>query len=261
MTRTFCWAIIGALLLSSGCGDSDRASSRRTVTVLAAASLTNAIQEVADAWSQESGEPFRISFGPSNALAQQILAGAPADVYLSANEKWGDALAEQDRIERRVSLLSNRLVWIVPKANRAGIHAPSEIREKAKLIALAGENVPAGMYADQSLQASGLLKQLSDRIVRGNDVRTTLAYVEEGEVDVGIVYATDAAITDQVTVIGELDPQSYDPILYPAILLKNAEPTAVDFFAFLQSPVAGEIFKRHGFVVLPVEAGEQHDAG
>lgn len=261
MTRMFGWAILGALLLSWGCrGWSESSPSSRVVTVLAAASLTNAIQEVADAWTAESGEQVRISFGPSNALAQQILAGAPADVYLSANEKWADALAAQDQIERRVPLLSNRLVWIVPQGNPAGINDPSEIAGKAKRIALAGENVPAGIYADQSLGSTGLLKTLADRIVRGNDVRTTLAYVEQGEVDAGIVYATDAAITDQVTVIGELDPTSYDMIRYPAVLLRNAAPQGADFFEYLQSPAAERIFARHQFVVLPAEAGETHDA-
>jgi len=227
---------------------------------LAAASLTNAIQETSDAWSQQSGNEVRISFGPSNALAQQVLAGAPADVYLSANEKWADALSNEDRVERRLPLLSNRLVWVVPKVNRAGIADPSEIAAKAKRIALAGENVPAGIYADESLRETGLYDQLADRIVRGNDVRTTLAYVERGEVDAGIVYATDAAITDQVTKLGELDPTSYQTIRYPAILLKGAEPPAGEFFQFLQSPAAKEIFQRHRFVVLAAESGDASDA-
>ncbi|MCC9607878.1 molybdate ABC transporter substrate-binding protein [Blastopirellula sp. JC732] len=265
MTRNI-WLAIGAavcvvLFSTLFCGPVvDQARSRRTILVLAAASLTDAVEEAADAWEEESGEKVRISFGPSNALAQQILAGAPADIYLSANEQWADALAEQDRVEKRVALLSNRLVWIVPKENRAGIADPSEIAAKAKRIALAGENVPAGIYADQSLHASGLYDEVAKRIVRGNDVRTTLAYVEQGEVDAGIVYATDAAITDRVTTLGELDPASYDPIRYPAILLKGAEPAeAKEFFAFLQSPAAQEIFARHHFVVLPAESGESSD--
>ncbi|UUO09134.1 molybdate ABC transporter substrate-binding protein [Blastopirellula sp. J2-11] len=259
-------AIIGVLVLtifvSSGCRSSrDLAKSRQTITLLAAASLTNAIQEAADAWSHKSGIQVRISFGPSNALAQQILSGAPADVYLSANERWADALAAQDQIDQRIAMLSNRLVWIAPQENRAGIANPSEIVEKARRIALAGENVPAGMYADQSLRSSGIYNKLADRIVRGADVRTTLAYVEQGEVDAGIVYATDAAITKRVIVLGELDPASYDSIIYPAVLLKDAPPEAAGFFTFLQSSEAREIFARHHFAALPTSAGEKHDAG
>ncbi|EAQ79133.1 molybdate ABC transporter substrate-binding protein [Blastopirellula marina] len=259
-------AIIGALLLtvlaSAGCpSPRDQAKSAQTITVLAAASLTNAIQEAADAWSHRSGVQVRISFGPSNALAQQILSGAPADVYLSANERWADALAAEDHIQQRVALLSNRLTWIAPLENQAGIADPSEIAKKAQRIALAGENVPAGIYADQSLRTSGIYELLADRIVRGADVRTTLAYVERGEVDAGVVYATDAAISDRVIVLGELDPTSYDPIIYPAVLLTGASPEAAGFFTFLQSSEAREIFARHHFVALPTTAGEKHDAG
>lgn len=250
-----------AVILLCSCGPVvDQARPQRTITILAAASLTDAIEEVADAWTQQSGNVVRISVGPSNALAQQILAGAPADVYLSANEKWADVLVEQDRVEKQVPLLSNRLVWIVPQTNHAGIANPDEITTKATRIALAGENVPAGIYADQALRAAGLLDQLTGRIVRGNDVRTTLAYIARGEVDAGIVYATDAAATDQVVVLGELDPESYDAIRYPALVLQGADESAGAFFGFLQSPAAREIFQRHHFVVLTDQAGEVDDA-
>ncbi|TWT34273.1 molybdate ABC transporter substrate-binding protein [Blastopirellula retiformator] len=259
------WAMGGASCLIMGllcsCGPViDSARQPRRITVLAAASLTDAIEQVADAWSRQSGNVARISVGPSNALSQQILAGAPADVYLSANERWADVLVEQGRVEKQVPLLSNRLVWIIPHENHAGIASPDEITTKATRVALAGENVPAGIYADQALRTAGLLDQFEGRIVRGNDVRTTLAYVARGEVDAGIVYATDAAATDQVVTLAELDPESYDAIRYPAMVLKGADEGAEAFFDFLQSPTASEIFQRHHFVVLTAQVGEIDDA-
>lgn len=241
--------------LFAGCSATNETATRDKVTVLVAASTTDAIEEVARIFQDEMQIEVVISTGPSNGLAQQILAGAPVDVFLSANKKWADAIADQALASETVDLLANRLVLIVPEGNPARIKDPADLaRTKVSRVAIAGENVPAGIYAQQALRNLGLFRQLreSNKLARGSDVRITLAYVERAEAEAGIVYATDARISDRVEVISEFDPQSYDPVVYPAVLLKTASgrTAAVRFFTFLQSSEGQAVFQRFGFTPL-----------
>lgn len=237
----------------AGCSPGDGGPSGEKVTVLAAASTTNAIQEVAGRFEEaHPGITIEISTGPSNGLAQQILAGAPADVFLSANVKWAERVAEEGLAVEQVDLLRNRMVLIVPRGNPAGVSGPEDLESpRLTRLAIAGENVPAGIYAEQALAHLNLLDRLrtSGKLARGSDVRVTLVYVERGEAEAGVVYATDARISEQVEVVFEFDPDTYDAVIYPVVLLKRAagRPAARSFFEFLREPGARQVFARHGF--------------
>ncbi|MCA9187610.1 MAG: molybdate ABC transporter substrate-binding protein [Pirellulaceae bacterium] len=242
-----------ALVVSTSCGPAPPSTARTKVTVLAAASMTDAINEVGRQFSElHHNVEVVVNTGPSNGLAQQIMAGAPADIFLSANEQWADAIASRGLAAETVDLLSNALVLIVPRGNPAQIAGLDDLRKPEVLrVAIAGENVPAGIYAQQALDASGTFELLrrSGRLARGSDVRVTLGYVERGEAEAGVVYATDARISDQVEVIAQLDPSRYGPIIYPAVLLESAseKQAARMFFQHLSSAAARAVFEKYGF--------------
>ena len=157
------------------------------------------------------GGEVKVNLGPSSGLAGQILAGAPADLFLSANQEWADEVQKAGQTATATRLLTNRLVIVVPTGNPGGVQKPDDLlSDKVKKIALAGEKVPAGMYADQSLEKLGLLKKLTDagKIVRGQDVRSALSYVERGEAEAGIVYSTDVGSAEGVEQEYEFDLQA-----------------------------------------------------
>jgi molybdate transport system substrate-binding protein len=230
----------------------DDAKAKRPVVALIAASTKNAVEEIAAKFKTQTGIEVAISPGPSNALANQIIAGGDADLFLSANLQWADAVDKAGHSGKRRNLLTNALVVVVPKGNPAQFKAPSDLMSpKVKRIALAGEKVPAGMYADQALATLKLTDELAkqNKIVRGHDVRSTLAYVERGEAEAGVVYSTDAMISNQVEAVHSFDPKLHERIVYPLVLIKAAQdrPGAVRFFDYLASPTAVEVFKKHGF--------------
>lgn len=215
--------------------------------VLAAASLQEALSEVAEAWAGQGHPPPVLSFAGTSALARQVEQGAPADLFVSADEEWMDALERQGllRSGTRADLLSNRLVLIAPVASRAtGLADLGEGR-----LALADPDaVPAGRYARSALEYLGTWGSVSARIAPAENVRAALALVERGEAPLGIVYATDALASDKVRVVEALPAASHPPIRYPlAILAASAHPDAAALRAFLTSPEAAEIFARHGF--------------
>lgn len=247
-----------------GCGRQDSTSppaspvampEARTVTIFAAASTQDAVNEAAAAFKSDAGTEVKISPAGSNTLANQIVNGAPADVFLSADEQWGEFVQEKGFAVESHPLLGNRLVLIVPKGNPAGVKSPSDLTDaKVEHVALAGENVPAGIYAKQSLDFFHVYDALArdKKIVRGKDVRATLNLVDLGEVSAGVVYGTDAASSKRVEVVYTFDGKTHDPILYPLLLLKHGQdnPAARKFFDFLRSDSAGKIFKKYGFELL-----------
>ena len=234
----------------------DVESTRAEVTLLAAASTADAVKELAEVFGQQRPEvEVRISTGPSNGLAQQILAGAPADVYLAANSKWADVVTDEGLVAETVSLLTNRLVLIVPRGNPARVQRIEDVvSDRVSRVAIASSSVPAGDYAEQILGRRELLEPLlrENKLARGSDVRITLSYVERGEAEAGIVYATDARISDQVEVVVLFDPQGYERVVYPAVLLKSAanRSSARELFDFLQGAEARAVFERYGFEML-----------
>jgi molybdate transport system substrate-binding protein len=242
-------------MLSLGCGSARGVAPDQfeKVTVLAAASTAEAIEEVAGLLEQrDSRVRIEISTGSSNGLAQQVLSGAPADLFISANKEWADVVVEEGMARETVELLSNRLVLIAPRGNPAKVGAPADlVAPRLSRVAIAGDNVPAGVYGEQALRSLMLFDELreSGRLVRGSNVRITMAYVERGEADAGIVYATDARISDRVEVVASFDARTHDSIVYSAVLLKSESERAAstDFFQFLQSAAARAVFDRYGF--------------
>jgi molybdate transport system substrate-binding protein len=240
------------MALGVGC---DRASDSpaRPVMVSAAASTRDAVALVAQAFEERTGQSIEINSGSSSALAAQILRGAPADLFLSANRRWADAVDEAGLAERSVWLLSNDLVLVAPEGNPAEIQAPADLlSSRVETIAIAGENAPAGVYAEQALRSLDLWDRLeaSGKIVRGSDVRATLGLVERGEAQAGVVYATDAPAAQGVLKVCGFSAESHDPIEYVLVLLRASasNAAATQFFEALQSDQGAEVFRGEGFL-------------
>lgn len=246
------------LFILAGCGRSDRFGEQsappRPITLFAAASTANAIDELRAAFTAENGTRVRTNFAASSTLAQQILHGAEADLLLSANERWADELTKAKLVARRQDLLGNELVVVVAVDSRLVLTQPSDLLAgNVKRVALGDpESVPAGVYARQALEKLGLWNGLKPKVVAAADVRQALSLVELAAADAGIVFATDAAASGAVRVALRVDPSLCDPIRYPLVLLKPAEPhpEAQPFYEFLTGPKAAAIFRRHGFKVL-----------
>lgn len=227
----------------------------RGPVVLAAASLQESLTEAANAWAAKGHPEPVLSFAASSALARQVIAGAPADLFLSADEPWMDAVARAGRLRAgtRTTLLGNRLVLIAPAASRVRL-APARGFPLAKALgsgrlALADPDaVPAGKYAKAALTALGVWRGVAARVAPAENVRAAMALVERGAAPLGIVYATDARASKAVRIVGTFPASSHPPIRYPAAVLKaSRHPDAAGFCAFLLSKQARAIFARHGF--------------
>lgn len=227
------------------------------VRVFAAASLTNALNDAAAQWQGKGHPAPSLAYAASSILAKQIEAGAPADLFASADLTWMDYLDTRGKIvsASRTDLLGNELVLIVPKGRRFPVQMQSGFdiagAFKGKLCTGEPGVVPVGSYAKQSLEALGWWSQLAGRIVGTDDVRTALAFVERGECLAGIVYTTDAAISDKVEILERFPENTHKPIVYPFATVKNARPEARALLEYLAtSPDAAAVFIRHGFVIL-----------
>jgi molybdate transport system substrate-binding protein len=228
-------------------------------TVFAAASLTDAMTAVGAAYTEATSEEVRFSFAASSTLARQIEAGAPAAIYASADERWVDYLAERQLIasDTRVSPIGNRLVLVAPAdatvdaiALAAGVDLPALLGEGGRLAVGDPAHVPAGIYAAEALASLGLWDEMAPRLARADDVRAALALVARGEAPLGIVYATDAAVTDDVRVVGTFPPDSHTPITYPFAVVAGAEDEAVTrLFDFMTGEEALAVYARFGFAV------------
>jgi molybdate transport system substrate-binding protein len=253
MNRPRTQVVFLALVLAvlGGCRDSDPPP--RPVLIFAAASTKDAVAEAAAAFTQQSGIAVKISDDDSSRLAAQIVNGAPADLFLSANEKWADHVKEKGLAQASLPLFGNTLVLVVPRGNPAKVAKPADLTgPTVKRVAVAGPTVPAGIYARQALKALDVWDQLGQRVVSGENVRVTLTYVERDEVEAGIVYATDAKISDRVEQVYAFAGSTHDPIRYPLVLLERGadHPAARRFCDFLASPEAAKIFTKHGFTRL-----------
>jgi molybdate transport system substrate-binding protein len=226
--------------------------------VFAAASLTDAMKDVAGLWVKAGHPALSLSFGASSTLARQIEQGAPANLFASADEKWMDYLAKGDLIApgTRHDLLGNDLVLIVPATHP--IHV--DIGPGFDLSALLGPDgrlstgdpahVPAGIYAEQALRKLGLWDKVAQHIAAAPDVRSALLLVERGESPAGIVYSTDAAVSKAVSVAGVFPDSSHDPVTYPFAVVKAGDtPEARAYLAFLSTPAVREVWVKRGFKV------------
>lgn len=232
-----------------------RAADRpQEILVFAAASTTNALDEIRRTFTPETGVKVQVSYASSATLAQQILHGADADLFLSADPKWVDHLAKSDLVAERVNLLGNRLVIIVPADSPLVLKRPEDLLLPGIDNVVLGDpqGTPAGKYARQALEKLGLWERVRAKVVPAADVRQALSFVETGAAEAGIVYATDAAASRKVRVAAEIPKELTEPIRYPVVLLRTApqkEP-ARRFYRYLSSPAAARVFQKYGFDVL-----------
>jgi molybdate transport system substrate-binding protein len=233
------------------------AAQAQSLTVFAAASLKNALDEAASAYAASSGDAMpAISFAASSALAKQIENGAPADIFISADLEWMDFLEHKGLVVSgtRRNLLGNRIVLVAP-ADRPVTLAPrpgfaiGKALGDGRLALADPTHVPAGKYARAALESLGVWRQVAQRIAPAQNVRAALALVARGEAPLGVVYQTDARAEPKVMVAGVFPASSHPPIVYPAAALKGAKAGAAAFLRFLSGAQAQRIFGKYGFAV------------
>ncbi len=227
------------------------------VIVFTAASTTNAINDIAAAFKKQFGTDVTSSFASSSTLAKQIEQGAPASIFISADEDWMNYLAEKKLIslDSRCDLLGNSLVIIAPASDK--IVKIDDVKSQIMAALGAGrlatgdpDHVPVGKYAKAAMTKLGIWRDIEPRLARTGDVRGALALVERGETPLGVVYSTDAAISKKVKIVGVFPPESYPPVVYPAaLILANVSPDAKKIFEFLKGAEAKTIFEKYGFTV------------
>lgn len=242
--------LLASLLLAA-------AAQAAPVTVFAAASLKNALDEVGAEYAKSGGEA-RFSYAASSVIARQIEQGAPADVYVSADSDWMNYLAQRRLIvaSTRQDLLTNRLALIAPADSKVSLKVVRGMPIARALgsgrLALAGPDVPAGKYGRAALTSLGAWNSVSGNLASAENVRSALQFVARGESPLGIVYDTDALVEPRVRIVGLFPANSHPAIVYPAAVVAGSKnPDAVKFLAFMRSPRAAAVFKKYGFVVLP----------
>lgn len=227
-----------------------------TITVFAAASLTDALKEIAPAYEKRSGDKILLNFGASSLLARQIEEGAPADVFFSADEAKMDALEKKGLIvsPTRKSRLSNTLVIVVVADSTLKITSPADLAKPlVKRIALADPKaVPAGVYAKAYLEKLNLWSSLENKVVPTENVRAALAAVESGNIEAGMVYKTDAQISKKIKVAYEIPAKEGPAISYPVAVVKESKniESARKLVDYLDSPATTPVFEKFGFMVL-----------
>ncbi len=230
----------------------------KSITIFAAASMKNAVDDVNAAFTKQSGIKVVASYAASSALAKQVEAGAPADVFASADLEWMDYVVQKKLIKdnTRVSLLGNRLVLIAPKDSKIG---NVTIGQGFDLAKLAGDGrvatgdvraVPVGKYAKAALEKLGAWAGAEKKLAMAENVRAALALVARGEAVLGIVYETDAKVEPGVKIIGAFPPDSHPAIIYPVALTTNAKPEAAQYLSFMRSQAAKSVFEKYGFTFL-----------
>lgn len=228
-----------------------------TYTIFAAASLKNALDAAVTVYEKQTGDTVRVSYAASSALARQIEAGAPADIFISADLKWMDALQGKGLIQAntRRNLLGNDLVLVAPKASGTKIDLKPGVDllpylKNGPLAMADPAAVPAGIYGKAALTELGVWRAVEAKVARAEDVRAALRLVARREAPLGIVYRTDANAEPQVEVAGVFPPGSYPPVTYPAALVTDAQGRAHALLDFLRSPAARPYFAQQGFKVL-----------
>jgi molybdate transport system substrate-binding protein len=245
--------VLLCLVLVLGCKSGQEPADTSKVTIYAAASTREAVEQIAREFKAETGIDVEISPGASSRLSRQISEGGPADLFLSADQANADYLKDKDLVGERRNLLGNRLVVVVPADSTLKLEKLDELPGKVKLLALAADGVPAGEYARDVLKHEkvAIWDQVKDRVAGGDDVRATLAHVEKGA-DAGFVYRTDTIGNSRVKIALEVDPQLHRPIEYPLILIKRPQikENARKFYAYLRSDKAAAIFRQARFEVI-----------
>ena len=251
-------------LLLTGCGvdssksDGEKKSAEPTeLHVAAAASLTDAMKELAAIYEKDNPDvKFVFNFGSSGALQQAIENGGETDLFFSAAQKQMDALEKSGNLAdgTRKNLLRNEVVLIVPKVDAKPVKAFEDLTgDNIQRVAL-GEpkGVPVGQYSEEILTNLGILDVVKAKAVYGSDVRQVLSWVETGDADCGIVYATDAAVSDKVNVVATAPENSHKPVIYPAAVIKDTKKidAAKKFLDFVSTDAAKKVFEKYGFTVV-----------
>lgn len=247
-----------------GCGESKQeppaqpAAQPVELNISAAVSLKDALTEIQTKYQEKAPNVHLVyNMGSSGAMQKQIEQGAPADIFISAATKEMDELDAKNLVNKatRKNLVGNKLVLIVPKDSNLKITTFEELtQDSIKKIAIGEPNsVPAGQYAQQTLQKLGLWDKVKDKLVFTKDVRTVLTYVEAGNIDAGVVYYTDALSSNKVKAVATAEENLHDPIIYPIAILSGTknQKAAEDFLAYLLSPDGKEIFEKYGFITTP----------
>ena len=230
----------------------------RPLTVFAAASLTDALSAIGTGYRRETATEVRFSFAASSAIARQIEAGAPADLFVSADEAWMDYAAERRLIRpsSRIDIVGNRLVLIAPAASSIrrridrNLALAAALGPRGRLAIADPETVPAGRYAKAALTHFGLWLSVAGRLAPAENVRSALMFVARGETPLGVVYQSDAVVEPKVRVVDVFPAVSHPPIVYPAALTARAAPQAAAFLAYLRGAKASAQFRRFGFLPL-----------
>ncbi|ELY1985618.1 molybdate ABC transporter substrate-binding protein [Vibrio harveyi] len=233
---------------------SSAANAATELKVYAASSMTNAVNDIAQQFETKFDVTVTPVYGGSSSIARQILNGAPADIFISANTKWMDYLVKSKAVKNDsvTNLVRNSLVLIAPKASTiepfdfSDANAWNQALEGNRLALGNPVSVPAGMYAKESLTNLGVWKKLERQIAPAKNVRLALALVERGEAPLGVVYKTDALLTDKVKVVGEFANDTHADIIYPAAIVKDSTQSE-QFFEYLKSDDAKKVFAQYGF--------------
>jgi molybdate transport system substrate-binding protein len=252
--RSICGLLIGLILGCQSNSVEQKATDSETVLVSAAASLKDVLIKV-DPLFEQSHPGIRVNynFGASGALQQQIEQGAPSDVFISAGKKQLDALQVKGLVvtQTRHNLLTNRLVLIAPKGSALALKGFQDLAGSGVKRIAVGEpkSVPVGQYTEELFQNLGILAQLRPKLVLSNSARSVLAAVESGNVEAGVVYATDAKISGQGRIISTATKNLHSPIVYPVSVLKNSQniESAKAYVQFLSSSSAQSVFVDGGF--------------
>lgn len=247
-----------SLLLALAAAPQPSAAQDKTITIFAAASMKNAVDDINAAYTKETGVKVVSSYAASSALAKQLEQGAPADVFASADLDWMNYSVQKKVIKEdtRVNLLGNRLVLIAPTDSKL-THVT--IGQGFDLAKLAGDGrittgdvqaVPVGKYAKAALEKLGAWQAAAPKFAMAESVRAALAFVARGEGVLGIVYETDAKVEPKVKIVGVFPQESYPPVIYPVALTATAKPEAAAYLNFLRSSAAKAIFEKYGFSFL-----------
>jgi len=249
LIRYFAFLGLGVALLAGQPALADN------LTVFAAASLKNALDDISAKWKEGNSSAIAASYASSSTLAKQIEQGAPADVFISADQQWMDYVDKKSLVEKPHELLGNRLVLIAAKDNPLTLKIEpgmklAELLAGGKLAVGDPSNVPAGIYAKEALIKLKIWESVEPKLAPAADVRAALILVSRGEAPLGIVYETDAKVDPKVRIVDTFPDDSHKPILYPVAVVKTSKnPDAAKFVTYLSSPAAKEIFVKYGFTV------------
>jgi molybdate transport system substrate-binding protein len=247
MKKTFSTLVVSSLLAFSSY------ASAENITVFAAASMTNVLQQIGTEYEKAyPDDKLTFSFAGSSTLAKQIEQDAPADLFISADQKWMDYVAEKlpEKTKNIQILAENELVLIAPVDSKLQAEKVTDVDFdnvlKESYLAVGDDNVPVGRYAKTALENLNLWDKVENRLSKAKDVRAVLSYIERGELPLGIVYSTDAKISDKVKIVAAFPQESYGKVVYPAATVSE-KAEAKRFLDFLSSDTAKQAFEKAGF--------------